>query len=104
MIPHIISGSGTISMVVAGKSYSIGIEFSNYQKIRDLLLSGASEAEIVPLLDLKRVIKSALKGRISFEGDRILLDGKVLHNSLSSKIVDLFSQGYKVDHLLLFLE
>lgn len=78
----------------------------NFDKIRELILSGDYESAI-ELLDIKSGIKSSEAGKngeIEIIDDKLYYNGKQLNGTLVKKIIAKMQEGSKFDDLMLFLE
>jgi hypothetical protein len=84
---------------------SVANDHPNYQAIVDTLLSGnATEAEIDSLVSIPKAVARFSNGRITIDNDEFRYDGTVMHNALTTRILDLLKKQKPVDSLVKFME
>jgi hypothetical protein len=103
-----ITNSGTITVMLDDKVYSIGIEHMNYAKILDALKT--KNYGIIPDLSSVSVVikKSAEKanagGNVEIKNGLIYFKGYIVDNTLTRRILDLINKDYPFDPMIKFLE
>lgn len=76
----------------------------NYHALRDALNANDKE-QVFQLLDEKQVLNNVTNGRVTVNGDTVLLDGEELHSAEAKKLVDLVSEGAtNIDRWFRFIE
>jgi len=108
MIPHIYNGNGTISLMLDGKMRPIDTAHRFYEEIKAALKD--QNWDVIPdLVNLvKKVAKaidtSTARGRVVVKDGEVLYDGTPIHNTLTTKIVQMATEGYDIGYMAKFLE
>lgn len=108
MIPHIINGTGTISLMLDGTMKPIDTAHKFYDEIKEALK--AQNWGVIPsLVNITKNVKAAIntstaKGRVTVADGEVLYDGHVIHNTLANRIVDMAKDGFDIGYMVKFLE
>lgn len=102
-IATIISHDGVITLILDGSNYLIDKTHPNYTMIKDALLVKDADA-LVDLVDIPKAVSTYAKGNVEVIDGEIHYNGKVLHNTLSERILNLMNEGFPFDGMLKFLE
>lgn len=103
-----ITNSGTITVMLDDKVYSIGIEHMNYAKILDALKT--KNYGIIPDLSSVSVViqksadKATATGNVVIKNGLIYFKGFIVDNTLTRRILDLINKDYPFDPMIKFLE
>lgn len=102
-IPYLLQGKNII-LVVDGKSHTISKDtHMNYGKIVDALKSQDWD-ELHDLVEPKKAIVNFGNGYVSIEGNSILWKGKPFHNALSTRMMEMYNDGFPIDPMVRFME
>ncbi len=99
---YIISGNGTMTIVVDDSSHSIGYDHPNYLAIKQCLVDGDEEA-IVPLLDIPQSILNYSDGDVEIDNGILKYQGEEIHNTLTDRIMTMMRDGFPFKPMLNFL-
>jgi len=103
-VPFVMTKSG-INVYLDGKMESIANDHPNYQQITDALLSGEADmAEIESLVNIPKAVAKFSDGHITIDNDEFKYDGTVMHNALTSRILDLLKKQKPIENLVKFME
>lgn len=106
-VPYVLKTNGSISIYVRGECFTVDKDHVNYNKIVESLKQGtATPSSIDSLINgLKNEIKSYVgNGDVKIEDGMVTFFGKQLHNTLTTRIITMMREGFKVDHMVRFLE
>jgi len=102
-VPYLIQGQNII-LVVDGKSHTVSKStHMNYVKIVDALKAKDWDA-LRDLIEPKKAIVDFGRGYVSIEDNRVLWKGKEFHNSLASRMLDMYKDGFPIDPMVRFME
>lgn len=88
-----------------GASFMWADDHPSYQKACDLVLREDADADAVrELIDARRTLLTAGEGRIRVEEDAVYYEDREIHTTLAMRILQMLSEGYKVDPMLNFLD
>ena len=109
MIPHIYNGQGTISLMIDGVMKPVDTAHKYYEEIKEALK--AQKWDIIPdLVNIKVKVEAAIAasatayGTVTIENGEVQYNGKVVHNSLTHRIVGMAKDGFDIGHMVKFLE
>lgn len=103
------SSNGSLTVVISGKVYSVDKSHPNY----DLLLESYKKSNAEDFLDLYThkksqeavLFKEFVSGTgIVVESDRVLYNGKELHNSYTTRILEAQKNGFPITPMVAFFE
>lgn len=103
MLAYIKTNSGSISIICDGKAYQIANDHANYNKIEEAL-SRKDVSALTRLVDMPKATVVFSKGLLQVEDQKILYNGKELHNSLVSRILEMIKSGLDFKPMARFLE
>jgi len=102
-----ISGSGKISAVIDGKSYTVDKTHKNYGKIIQAI-KDREWYQVINLIDLttplKEYVDTQVSNRVNINGGAITFDGIAIHNTLTDRILSFMDEGLPFEPLLKFFE
>lgn len=109
MLPHILNGNGTISIMIDGAMKPIDTAHKNYPQIKEALI--AKDWDAIPdLVNLTKEVEAAIQTNETVAGTVRIVDGEVLyngaaiHNTLTDRIVAMAKEGFDIAHMVKFLE
>ena len=100
---YIISGNGTMTIVIDNESFSIGHDHPNYMSIKECLVNNDPEG-IKALIDIPASILNYSDGDIDIKDGVLSYQEEVIHNSLTSRIMTMMRNGFPFQPMLKFLE
>jgi hypothetical protein len=102
-IPFIIKTGGSITLFLKGESTSVARDHPNYDKIVDALKKGEND-KIENLINVAKAVTSYSGGRVRIDNGQIFYGTLAVHNTLTIRILKMMADGFKVDHMLRFLD
>lgn len=102
-IPAIVTES-TVSVMLDGQMRVLEMTHPNYDKVRSALKAGASESDILSLIDIAAAVEDFGEGRVTVEHGVVLYDGNALHNTMTDRIISMMREGFNIQPMLMFLE
>ncbi len=109
MLPHIFNGNGTISIMIDGVMKPIDTAHKNYAEIKQTIID--NNWDLIPTLvnivdQVQKAIDDAsiTPDTIKIINGEVLFNNRVLHNSLTSRIVAMAKEGFNIGHMVRFLE
>jgi len=104
MIPHIINGNGTISLLIDGEMKPIDTAHPNYEKIKEAIKEQDWES-IPKLVNVEESVKEyAGDTNITIENGTVLYKGTPVHNTLTERMLEMMSEGFDITYLVKFLD
>jgi hypothetical protein len=101
-LPFIMS-KDAITVMVNGAVHTVREGQINFATLRDAIR--AKDWDAVPdLISPARAVEKFATGRVSVQNGEVLLDGEAVHNAITSRILDMVSEGFDADPLMKFLE
>lgn len=97
--------SGTIVVNLDNKSYTIGKDHLNYAKIDEAIKKNDATA-LSKLVDVCKTLQkyaSPVNG-VEVKDGLVWRNGTPLHNSLATRILSLYREGYPIDPMVKFLD
>lgn len=102
-IPYLLQGKNII-LVVDGKSHTISKDTHiAYGKIVDALKEQDWDA-LRDLVEPKKAIVNFGMGYVSIEDNKVLWKGKPFHNALSTRMIEMYQDGFPIDPMVRFME
>jgi hypothetical protein len=96
-------GDNAITIYVRGRSFTIGNDHRNYDKIKEAI-KAKDEDQLIDLCEPARVINDFGQGRVSVQNGEVYYDGEVVSNGLTRRIIQMAEEGYDVQPLIKFME
>ena len=102
-IPFLLQGKNII-LVVDGKSHNISRDTHiAYDKIVEALK--AEDWELLKdLVEPKKIIVNFSGGNVTINGDELLWKGQPFHNSIASRMIEMFKEGFPIEPMVKFME
>ena len=101
-LPYIM-GKDAVTVMVNGSAITVREGQVNFAALRDAIKN--REWDRVPeLITPARAVENFVRGRVSVQNGEVLLDGAVLHNSVTTRILEMIEDGFDADPLMRFLE
>jgi hypothetical protein len=99
---YIVSGNGTMTIVVDNQSYTIGYDHPNYLAIKECVNSNDSE-NIVALMDIPSAIENYAEGKVSVTDGILRYEDEEIHNTLTDRIMSMMRDGFAFEPMIRFL-
>ena len=102
-IPFVYQNN-TISLVVKNQTYVVSRgTHMNYDRIYRALQK-QQWAKVAKLVDMQKQMKDFTRGKIEVRNGEMYWKGEVFHNALSTRIMDMYREGFPVDAMLEFMK
>lgn len=102
-IPYLLQGKNII-LVIDGKSHTISRDtHMSYIKIVDALKAQDWDA-LRDLVEPKKAMVNFGAGNVAINGDEITWKGQPFHNSLASRMIEMYADGFPIDPMVRFME
>lgn len=82
----------TINVIIDGKSFVVTKEDMSYQPVKEAIFDGRMD-DVEDLMNKPKMISVMSKGRVQVMDGVVLFDGEEVHNSLTSKMLRMISEG-----------
>lgn len=102
-IPYLIQGKNII-LVIDNKSHTISRDTHiAYGKIVDALKAQDWDA-LRDLVEPKKAIVNFGKGHVAINDNKITWKGQPFHNSLATRMIEMYQEGFPIDPMVRFME
>ena len=101
-INYIISGNGTMTIVLNNESHSIGYDHPNYIHIKECLVNNDEES-MIPLLNIPESILNYTDENVTIEAGVLKYKDEEIHNSLTERIMTMMRDGFPFQPMIKFL-
>lgn len=102
-VPFLIQGKNII-LVVNGKSHTVSKDTHiAYGKIVDALKAQDWDA-LTDLVEPKKAIVNFGNGYVSIKDNKVLWKGQPFHNSLATRMIEMYQDGFPIDPMVRFME
>jgi len=102
-IPYLMQGKNII-LVIDSKSHTISRDTHiSYGKIVDALKAQDWDT-LRDLVEPKKAIVNFGNGHVSIEGDKVFWKGAPFHNSLATRMIEMYQEGFPIDPMVRFME
>ena len=99
---YIVSGNGTITVVIDNQSFTVGYDHPNYMAIKECIVNNDTE-NIVELIDIPSAIEDYAEGKVTVIDGVLRYDGEEIHNSLTERIMGMMRNGFPFEPMVKFL-
>jgi len=106
MLNHIIT-ENSITVLIKNIPEIIDNSHPNFKKVESALKNGASEEEILRLMNVGEAVKEFAKvteGNVEVKDGEILYKGEIIHSALSRRIISLMNRGFDITPFTNFME
>lgn len=99
---------GSFVVVVNNNSHTVSVSHPNYIVLRNAVKEGNVQ-KFLDNIDVVTSVKNAfqstkLSGRVSVQDGAVLFDNEPVHNTISTRILDMIRGGFSITPLVRFLE
>lgn len=102
-LSYIVTGSGTISMLIDNKPFSVQKDFPRYSEVKESLINGDKE-KLLSLLDIRKTIKEICGDGFKFINDTLFIQGREVNHTAVSKIIKFMQDGFDVSGMVNFID
>jgi hypothetical protein len=106
MLNYIIT-ENSITVLIKNIPEVIDNSHPNFKKVESALKNGASEEEILRLMNVGEALKEFAKvteGNVEVKDGEILYKGEIIHSALSRRIISLMNRGFDITPFTNFME
>lgn len=100
--PYIIQGSN-ITVVINNVVHTFAKTHMFYERVKDAIKTN-DWAVVDELIDPKRTVINYGAGNIEIQGETLFWKGAELHNTLTTRIIRMFQEGFSIEPMVLFME
>ena len=94
----------SITILINNRPEIIDNTHPNFERVEKALKNSASETEILHLMNVTKAIISFSEGAVQVKDGDITYNGKVIHSSLSRRIISLMENGFDITPFTNFME
>ena len=102
MFPYIIQGSN-ITVVIGSTPHTVSKSHPTYQKLVDAIKAN-DEDTVRDLIEPKKVILNYGQGNVAIQGEKLFWKDIELHNTITTKLVQMLQEGFPIDPLVAFMD
>jgi hypothetical protein len=103
-IPYVIKTNGSVTLYLNGECLTVATDHPNYNKIIESIKAG-DFSNIDNLVNIAKAIASFTYGQsVSVVNGEIFYNGFAIHNTLTTRILKMMTDGFKFDHMVKFLD
>ena len=102
MYPYILQGKNLV-IVIDNTSHTVNPSHIAYEKIINAIKTN-DWGVIKDLVEPRKIVLKFARGHVSIDGEQLFWKGQPLHNSLSSKIIAMFKEGFSIDPMVNFID
>jgi len=102
-IPYVIKTNGSVTLYLKGECLTVATDHPNYNKIIENIKAG-DFSNIETLVNVAKAVINYASGRIKIDNGEIFYNGFSVHNTLTTRILKMMSEGFKFDHMIKFLD
>lgn len=100
--PYIVQG-GNIVVVIGNTPHTVSKTHMFYEKIKEAI-KASDWTSVDDLICPKKVILNYGSGHVAIQGDTLYWKGVEMHNSLSSRMIEMFQEGFPIEPMVKFME
>jgi len=103
-VPAIVTPS-SVSVFINGKTYIARNDHPAFTTIREALKATEHDAaELVKLFDIKQAVAVRSGGKVEIKGDTVFFDGKAIHSTLTTRMINMLGEGFDITPMVKFME
>jgi hypothetical protein len=100
--PYLIQGNNIV-VVIGNNSHTISKTHITYQKVLDAIKAEDWDA-VKDVIEPKKVVLDYGMGFVSIKGDTLYWKGTEMHNALTTRMIQMLTDGFPIKPLVLFME
>jgi hypothetical protein len=102
-VPQIVTAN-SITVLIAGKTLVAKSGHPNFMAIKDYLKAGSADvAKLASMFDIPKAIETRSNGSVVIKDSTVYFNGAPLHNTLTTRMLDMLAEGFNIDSLVAFL-
>ena len=101
--PYVIKTDGAVTLYMKGECLTVAQDHPNYSKVVDALKNEEFD-EIEDLVNIAKAVTTYANGQVRVEAGQIFYGDFAVHNTLAERIIKMMAEGFKIDHMIKFLE
>jgi hypothetical protein len=102
-IPYVIKTNGSVTLYLKSECLTVAPDHPNYNKILDAIKTRKFN-EIENLVNVGKAVTSYAMGRVRIENGQVFYGDFAVDNTLTTRILKMMGEGFKLDHMLKFLD
>lgn len=102
MIPFILQGANIV-LYVNGQPVIVDTSHVNYKAVKEAILAQDWDT-VKEMATVKAAVMKASNGRVAVTEDQVTFDGQPVHNALSRRMLQMFTEGFPIAHFCKFME
>lgn len=102
MIPFILQGANIV-LYVSGQPVIVDTSHVNYKAVKEAILAQDWDT-VKEMATVKAAVMKASNGRVAVTEDEVTFDGVAVHNALSRRMLQMFTEGFPIAHFCKFME
>lgn len=102
MIPFILQGANIV-LYVNGQPVIVDTSHVNYKAVKEAIFAEDWDT-VKEMATVKAVVMKASNGRVAVTEDEVTFDGVAVHNALSRRMLQMFTEGFPIAHFCKFME
>lgn len=100
----ILNNEGNLTVISSeGCVYNVSPSHLNYKALVECVKKN-DEDMFIELVNVKESFSKKTGGRVTIDKNDVYYNGKVIHNSLTDRMLQLLSEGFSIDPWILFME
>ena len=99
---YIVSGNGTMTIVVNNESHTVGYDHPNYLAIKECLVAN-DVVSLIPLLNIPESLVNYSEGKVEISNGILKYEGEEIHNTLADRVMSMMRDGFPFKPMLNFL-
>jgi len=109
MLPHIYKEGGTLAISLpTGEMKMIDTAHKNYKEIVEGMKAGEDE-KVIELINIAEQLERSIRAannteNVTIKDGEVLFQGEPIHNTLTTRMINMVDDGFDIGHLVLFLE
>ena len=100
--PYLIQGNNIV-VVIGNNSHTISNTHITYQKVLDAIKAEDWET-VKDVIEPKKVVLDYGMGFVSIKGETLYWKGTEMHNALSTRMIQMLTDGFPIKPLVFFME
>ena len=100
--PFLIQGSNIV-VVIGNKSHTVSKTHLTYNKVLDAIKAQDWDT-VKDIIEPRKVVLNYGQGNVSIKGETLYWKGKELHNSMSTRMIQMLTDGFPIEPMVNFME
>lgn len=100
--PYLIQGKNIV-VVIGSTSHTISSTHIAYERVKTAIKAN-DWATVEDIIEPKKIVINYGAGNISIEGEKLFWKEQELHNSLTTRIIQMYQDGFPIEPMINFME